>query len=144
MTSLRTSAVRILKYFASLSPGKLVLWCYLIWYLVTVAALFDPTPQIWINSIGISAIIGFALLLSVAGDRVDGSSRDHWQTFRLFMMPFGVSSFSSLTKGMGYVFIFPTDPSLLLLSVSSCGVFVVFVLITKLHRRARSSSAHTS
>jgi hypothetical protein len=121
-----------------------VLWCYLIWYLVTVIALFDPTPQIWINSIGISVIIGFALTLSVATDKVDGRSRDHWQTFRLFMMPFGVSSFSTLIKGMGYVFIFPSDPRLLLLSVSSCGAFVVFVLVGKLYRRSRSSSAHTS
>jgi len=36
------------RYFASLSIGKTVLWCYLIWYLVTAIALFDPSPSIWL------------------------------------------------------------------------------------------------
>ena len=52
-------------YLAKLETGKLVLWCYLIWYLVTLVFYFDPSPAIWINSIGISVIIGIALLLSV-------------------------------------------------------------------------------
>lgn len=80
--------------------GKIVLWCYLIWYLTTVYFHFDPAPQIWINALGISAIIGFALMLSVS------AGGGFWQNFRLFMMPFGVSSFSALIKGKSFVFIF--------------------------------------
>jgi hypothetical protein len=52
-------------YLANLSPGKIVLWCFLIWYLATVIHHFDPTPAIWLNALGISAIIGVALYLSV-------------------------------------------------------------------------------
>jgi hypothetical protein len=110
-----------LHYFATLPPGKQVLWCYLIWYLVTVAALFDPSPALWLNSIGISAVIGFALQLSVA----KGAAADRWQTFRLFMMPFGVSSFASLIKGKGYVLVFPGELQVLLISVAACAAFLL-------------------
>src|ERR1700722_18192499 len=47
-----------LKYLAQLTPGKVALWCYLIWYLVTVVAHFDKSPAIWLSSLGISAIVG--------------------------------------------------------------------------------------
>jgi hypothetical protein len=110
----------LLRYFAHLPAGKQVLWCYLIWYLVTVVALFDPSPTLWLNSVGISAVIGFALQLSVA----KGAQTARWQTFRLFMMPFGVSSFASLIKGKGYVLVFPSDLQLLLISVAACGAFL--------------------
>lgn len=118
----------LLRYFAHLPAGKQVLWCYLIWYLVTVVALFDPSPTLWLNSVGISAVIGFALQLSVA----KGAQTDRWQTFRLFMMPFGVSSFASLIKGKGYVLVFPSDLQLLLVSVAAC---VAFVALCALLRR---------
>jgi hypothetical protein len=42
-----------------------VLWCFLIWYSATVVHYFDATPSIWLNAFGISAIVGFALYLSV-------------------------------------------------------------------------------
>src|SRR4051812_1946347 len=95
----------MVRYFASLSAGKTVLWCYLIWYLVTVFNYFDVSPAIWLNSLGISAVIGIALLLSVQSP--GARNIDHWQTFRLFLMPFCVSSFSSLIKGRGYILIVP-------------------------------------
>jgi Na+/H+-dicarboxylate symporter len=114
----------MLRYLASLSIAKMVLWCYLLWYLVTVACFFDPTPTIWLNSVGISALMGFALILSVGGMR---HQRDRWTTFRLFLMPFCVSSFSSLIKGKGYVLVIPPDRTILLLSVGVCAAFVVLV-----------------
>jgi hypothetical protein len=46
-----------LKYLSELTPGKVTLWCYLIWYLVTVVNHFDHSPGIWLNSLGISAVI---------------------------------------------------------------------------------------
>lgn len=88
------------RYFANLSNGKLVLWCYLIWYANAVLHHFDPSPTIWLNSVGLSALIGVALILSVGAKPSVGV--DKWQTFRLFAMPFGVSSFSSLIKGKGF------------------------------------------
>ncbi len=91
-------------YLKKMPHGKAVLWSYLLWYLNTVFYYFDPNPMIWLNSLGISAVIGIALMLSVSSP---ASGRDGWVVFRLFLMPFCVSSFSSLIKGRGYVFIMP-------------------------------------
>ncbi len=123
-----------LNYFARLKVGKLILWCYLIWYLVTLYNYFDPSPSIWLNSLGISIVIGFALLLSVSDS--SPKSPDRWQTFRLFLMPFCVSSFSSLIKGHGFILIAPPVLSELALSFGSCVTFVVFVFILKLFDRS--------
>lgn len=49
-----------MRYFANLSAGKIVLWCFLLWYLATVIHHFDATPAIWLNAFGISALIACA------------------------------------------------------------------------------------
>ncbi|MBI2799963.1 MAG: hypothetical protein HYX63_06680 [Gammaproteobacteria bacterium] len=117
---------RIIGYFAVLSTGKIVLWCYLIWYLSTVAHHFDPSPSLWANSIGISVFIGVALVLSVGNG--GHAVSDRWQLFRLFAMPFCVSSFSSLIKGKGFMFIVPPSPNELATSAGLCAGFAVIVL----------------
>jgi hypothetical protein len=122
-----------LKYFAELTPGKVVLWCYLIWYLVTAVAHFDPSPGLWLSSLGISAIIGLALHLSIQQETPVGSNR--WQTIRLFLMPFCVSSFSALIKGQGYILVLPARPLELGLSLSLCASFVLMVLALKAAQR---------
>jgi hypothetical protein len=119
----------MLSYIANLSKGKTVLWCYLLWYLVNLTYYFDPAPRIWLNSVGISAIIGFALMLSVASTAA--TKVDHWQTFRLFAMPFCVSSFSSLIKGQGFLFVFPPQPLQLLACLAACAAFVLLVWTVK-------------
>jgi hypothetical protein len=124
----------LLGYLSSMRNGKLVLWCYLIWYVVTVTYHFDPTPTLWLNSVGISAVIGVALLLSVGARNLRDS--DPWQTFRLFLMPFCVSSFSSLIKGKGYVLIFPRDLGQLALAVGLCSGFAA-VVMTLRHLRLK-------
>lgn len=116
-------------YFIRLETGKLILWCYLIWYLVTVYHYFDPSPSIWLNSLGISAVIGFALLLSV--NHTGAHKIDRWQTFRLFLMPFCVSSFSSLIKGHGFVLIAPPSIAELVVTAGSCAAFVLAVVCLK-------------
>ena len=120
-------------YLSHLSNGKLVLWCYLIWYLNTLFHHFDPSPQIWINSVGISALIGVALILSVGG-KLTGST-DKWQTFRLFAMPFCVSSFSSLIKGQGFFLIIPPSIPELLTSLGLCSSFIVTVIALRQQHR---------
>src|SRR5882757_4228298 len=92
-----------MRYFARLGAGKIVLWCYLIWYLFFATRYFDPSPNLWLTSLGISGIIGLALIISTSG----GNSRlGRWQIFRLFLMPFCVSSFSALVKGRGFFLVF--------------------------------------
>lgn len=92
-----------MRYLANLTPGRIVLWCYLIWYLYFAWRYFDPSPGLWLTSIGICAIIGVALLLSTWGEH---SRLRSWVTFRLFLMPFCVSSFAALVKGLGFILVF--------------------------------------
>jgi len=128
-----------MRYFAQLTPGRIALWCYLIWYLVTVVTHFDPSLALWLNSLGISAIIGVALMLSVnpassgvrQGASGAASARNRWQTFRLFLMPFCVSSFAALIKGQGYMLVFPARSVELFWSVGLCAAFVVLVLLLR-------------
>ena len=130
-------AQTLYRYFAMLSASKTALWCYLIWYLVTVMNYFDPSPAIWLNAVGISGVIGVALLLSVGNPSI--RKADRWQTFRLFFMPFAVSSFSSLIKGHGFILIFPPRLPELITAVSLCAGFILFVAILKrLGGRARA------
>ena len=95
---------QLLRYFATLTTGRIVLWCYAIWYIANVAGHFDSRPRLWLTSLGLSAIIGVALLLST---HTPGAKPDGWVTFRLFLMPFCVSSFAALVKDAGYVLVFP-------------------------------------
>lgn len=119
----------MISYLARLKTGKIVLWCYLFWYLSIVYFYFDPSARIWLNALGISAVIGIGLNLSVA--RPAGAKVDFWQTFRLFMMPFAVSSFSSLIKGQGFVLIFPPVLNELLVSTGLCAAFVLLAVLAR-------------
>jgi hypothetical protein len=118
----------MIRYLAALKTGRIVLWCYLIWYAVVVIRHFDPTPRIWLNSLGISIVIGIALSLSVDNGP---KWRDPWQTLRLFMMPFCVSSFSALIKGQGFVLVFPPSAGELVMLASCCAAFVMSVALLK-------------
>jgi hypothetical protein len=117
------------RYFANLTAGRMALWCFLIWYLATIFHYFDPAPAIWLNALGISAIIGIALYLSV---REPGKPPpDRWTTLRLFLMPFCVSSFSQLIKGKGFLLVFPPDSHEFAFSLAACAVFVTLVFVLK-------------
>lgn len=128
--------MNVLQYLARLSVGKVALWCYLIWYLSSVLRYFDPAPAIWLNSLGISLVVGIALLLSVNSAR---PFADPWQTFRLFFMPFAVSSFSALIKEQGFFLVFPPSVAHASMQLGLCAAFVLAVLIIK--RFARDGSA---
>lgn len=123
----------ILSYFARLQPSKMILWYYLIWYFVTVYFHFDPNPKIWINALGISVVIGIALMLSVSNGQ--SPFANPWQTFRLFWMPFAVSSFSSLIKGQGYTVIFSPHLREVLIALAACLLFTLFVAALKWRKR---------
>ena len=75
-----------LRYLAALNTTRLILWCYFIWYVVVVTRRFDPSPRLWITSLGLSGIIGVALLLSTRTAATQGKT-DRWVVFRLFLMP---------------------------------------------------------
>lgn len=124
-----------MRYFAQLSAGRIALWCFLIWYVATVIRHFDPAPSIWLNALGISAIIGVALYLSV---REPGKPPpDRWTLLRLFLMPFCVSSFSQLIKGRGFVLIFPPDAREIGSTLAICAAFIAAVFALRATLRPR-------
>jgi hypothetical protein len=131
----------MVRYLAGLTKGKMVLWCYLIWWCVTVGFHFDPSPQIWLNSAGISVVIGIALMLSVA--QAPARRPDRWQTFRLFAMPFCVSSFSSLIKGKGFFLIVPPRGVEIACALLACAAFLLLVWAVKRPLLRRGSERPT-
>jgi hypothetical protein len=112
----------IINYLRRLSKGRLVLWCYLIWYLVVLVRYFDPNPQLWLTSVGLSLIIGIALVISASSSSRGTMALDRWQIFRLFLMPFCVSSFAALVKGKGFVLIFSPDAREIVAGLALCAV----------------------
>lgn len=110
----------ILRYFANLTTGRLILWCYLIWYSVVLVRYFDPNPRVWMTSLGLSGIIGIALYISTTAGKAGQVRLDKWAVFRLFLMPFCVSSFSALVKGRNFTLIFSPNPREILLAAALC------------------------
>ena len=113
-----------LRYLAGLGAAQRILWCYLIWYLVVLARYFEPSPTLWLSSLGISAIIGTALFLSTARAGRTPVKLGRWQLARLYMMPFCVSSFAALIKGHGFVLVFHPRLADNLLAAAACTAFV--------------------
>ena len=123
--------VKLLSYLANLSKGRLILWCYFIWYLVVLVRYFDPSARLWLTSLGLSLIIGFALFVSTTAAGEKKVKLEPWQIIRLFMMPFCVSSFAALVKGKGFVLIFSPNPKEILMAVGLCGVLCGTVAMLK-------------
>jgi len=108
------------RYLANLSSGRLILWCYFIWYLVVLVRYFDPNLRLWLTSLGLSLLIGFALYVSTVTAGTNKVKLEFWQTFRLFLMPFCVSSFAALVKGKGFVLIFSPHLGEIALAAGLC------------------------
>ncbi len=123
---------QVLRYLKNLSTGRIILWCYLIWYLVVLVRYFDANPRIWLTSLGLSLIIGIALYIS---STTRGNKLDRWQIARLFMMPFFVSSFAALVKGRNFILIFSPRVNEVLVALVLCAAFSGFVWIVKRVRR---------
>jgi len=119
----------LIQYLYEIKLDKAILWCYLIWYVTVVFFHFDPSVKIWINSIGISAVIGTGLMLSVSSTK---GGRDRWQAFRLYLMPFCVSSFSALIKEQGFIVFISPNIKETIVSVSCCVLFISVILVVKL------------
>ncbi len=114
----------LLYYFKNIGSQKIILWCYLIWYFTIMSIYFEPSLKLWASSIGISFIIGFALILSTSQQ---GSQQDIWIKIRLFLFPFCVSSYSATIKDYNFILLFPTN--LLHLSISIANILLFLIPI---------------
>ena len=128
-----------LRYLAGLSSGRFVLWCYFIWWVVVLVRYFDPSPQIWLTSLGLSVIIGVALYINTTASGMARVKLEPWPTFRLFLTPFCVSSFAALVKGKGFVLIFSPRWQEMAVAVGACAGLGVLVLLAR-RLRPRSES----
>ena len=126
-----------LRYLRQLDTPRLILWCYAIWYAVVFVRYFDPSPALWLTSLGLSGIIGCALLLSTRA-AIGLARLNGWGIFRLFLMPFCVSSFAALVKGRGFILVFAPNLTENLLALALCGGFVSFVLVLRRSTRLGS------
>ena len=119
----------MITYFAGLNRPRLILWCYLAWYIAVVCLYFDASPVLWISSLGISLLIGFALNLAT---RQPNQKTDPWIVFRLFLIPFCVSSYSALIKGKGFILLFPPNLKSLLVCSLACFGVIAFHFVCRL------------
>ena len=128
----------MIRYLATLSMGRLILWCYFIWYVVVLVRYFDPSARLWLTSLGLSLIIGVALYISTAKSGTNQVKLERWQMIRLFLMPFCVSSFSALVKGRGFILIFSPRPEEIMLAVVLCAVLCATTFLLKRTQAVRT------
>ena len=120
----------LFRYLRQLDASRVILWCYAIWYVVVLIRYFDAGPALWLTSLGLSGIIGLALLLSTRA-AIAGAQLGLWGLFRLFLMPFCVSSFAALVKGRGFILIFSPRLAENLFALAFCGGFCGIVALLK-------------
>jgi len=114
----------LVAYLAGMRVAQRILWCYLIWYLSVLVRYFDASPTLWASSLGISAIIGTALVISTTRTGRTPVKLERWQIARLYLMPFCVSSFAALIKGHGFVLVFHPRLRDNLMAAAACAAFV--------------------
>jgi len=121
----------MINYIKNLALGKLLLWVYFIWYLSISILYFDSDPRLWLTALGISVIVGIALVLSTTCWPVEIRTLDRWQTLRLFLIPFCVSSYSLLVKDKNCFLIFPPDLKTNAIALLAIFSFLLFVVLIK-------------
>lgn len=127
----------MLIYLRRMPVETLILWVYIIWYLTIAALYFDASPSIWLNALGLSIIVGTALMLATGPINRHRFQHQFWQLFRLYCCPFCVSSFSALSRNNDFVLILPPDLSSNLLALTNCLVFTGSTLLIKYRTVAR-------
>jgi hypothetical protein len=60
---------------------------------------------------------------------------EFWQTFRLFLMPFCVSSFAALVKDHNFILIFSRDIREIAVAVALCATLCLTVALLKRMRK---------
>jgi hypothetical protein len=120
-------------YLARLDNSRMILWCYFIWYLCIVEQHFISSERLWLNSVGISLLVGFALFISTGACSLVRFKDNFWPSCRLFICPFLVSSFSATVKGKGFILLFSPLANENLFASGCCLIFVSATLYCRQH-----------
>jgi hypothetical protein len=126
----------LVRYFANLPGSRLILWSYVIWWLVMGAYHFTPDLRIWVTSLGIGLIVGYALMLCTGPITLDRFRTRFWESLRLFICPFMVSSFSAQVAGKDFLLVFSPWRQENASAVVSIALFLLLVRVLKLKTRA--------
>lgn len=127
----------LIRYLRHLTTGRIILWCYFIWWALSIIHHFDPTPRIWLTSLGLSGIIDVALIISPQSSSAARTRMDPWVVFRLFLMPFCVSSFAALVKDAGYLLVFPPSWRE---NATGIGLVALFLLVVWTVKKSHAAS----
>lgn len=109
-----------------------------------VLRLGGGSGEIWIRALGIAAIVGAVLTLSALGEGASIRSLGGWRIFRFHLIPFCVSSYSSLTQGKGYWLVFPPHVRDNLVNLLVMALTVLILVIAERLRQARTASGFNS
>jgi len=102
---------------------------------VVLVRYFDPSPSLWLTSLGLSVIIGTALLINA---RTSGGRIEPWTTFRFYLTPLCVSSFSALVKGRGFFLVLSPRIGELFFAMALCGLLWLAAELARRFRPLRS------
>ena len=109
---------------ARLSPGRAAFVCYGIWYLAMMASYGSAAPQIWLTALGMGVIVGLGFVLSGMAS-LRSPEGGYWPVVRIFLIPFCVSSFSSVATSEDFLLIFAPDAGANLAAAAACLVFLL-------------------
>jgi hypothetical protein len=121
----------LLRYLAQLPVGHKILWSYVIWWAVMVYYYFRADIRLWLVSLGIGIIVGFALMLSTGPVSVQRFRTRFWESLRLFLCPLMVSSFSALVVGKGFIIVFSPHWMENTIALGGIAVFLLLVFLSK-------------
>ena len=130
-------------YLARLSVGGMVLWFYLIWYLVIVIRYFDPSPALWPSSLGISLIIGTALLINASTSRQSVKTIEFRPAFRVFSHAILRFRFFGVIKGRSFYLIFSPQINDRLVASALCAMLWITRYASRRGAKSLSSVALT-
>lgn len=94
-----------------------------------VSYYFRGEPPIWLTSLGLGFIVGFALMLCTGPVSMERFRTRFWESMRLFICPFMVASFSALVAGNQFVLVFSSIWQENLVAIAAIAFFLVLVLV---------------
>ena len=121
----------LVRYLAQLPVGHRILWSYVIWWAVMVHYYFRADVHLWLMSLGLGVIVGFALMLSTGPVSVERFRTRFWESIRLFICPLMVSSFSALVVGKDFILVFSPHRMENIIALGGIAVFLLLVFLSK-------------